>query len=448
MSTKPKKKSSPAAASTGKKSTSSTPKKSKLKSGEAELKASESALTLNTATSSAAPTAVEAAGGTSSKIGVDSSTKGPVTFTDYSMLPFEAGQIFSKYDYDGDGKLNKQEFTELVRQNIDLLRATSHGGTTFSPISSGGLPMEVISNRILTHFDETAGVAIGRGEVEQHMRMGNVVTPLVDAYKTRYERLRALLTGKLFPKREHLLQLRRQLQHISSEVDGKRRSIERETLTDTEQIIERLRTVESMRQSAIRHQIIQIEDELNSIERLVRRVERANIDEATITSPSTGVLLTSAHPGAPPVETVRVPRATSMVEVIQEYADLSSIIDNLSQKPVSVQVDFSTDDFPKETAERLEVIARCDKYMHAINVKDHMLFKVLQERDKLEKSLEEERKLSQDYAVEVANWAEVAQDLTQQLSREKQDNFKLQQDIQQLTSILRSHHIYYSSNEG
>lgn len=308
--------------------------------------------------------------------------------------------------------------------------------------------MEVISNRILTHFDETAGVAIGRGEVEQHMRMGNVVTPLVDAYKTRYERLRALLTGKLFPKREHLLQLRRQLQHISSEVDGKRRSIERETLTDTEQIIERLRTVESMRQSAIRHQIIQIEDELNSIERLVRRVERANIDEATITSPSTGVLLTSAHPGAPPVETVRVPRATSMVEVIQEYADLSSIIDNLSLKPVAVQVDFSTDDFPKETAERLEVIARCDKYMHAINVKDHMLFKVLQERDKLEKSLEEERKLSQDYAVEVANWAEVAQDLTQQLSREKQDNFKLQQDIQQLTSILRSHHIYYSSNEG
>jgi hypothetical protein len=427
-------------------------KKTKTKAGgEPELKASESALTLNTAASSAPPNASVATG--PPKPGGEEAYKGPVSFADYSMLPFEAGQIFSKYDYDGDGKLNKQEFTELVRQNIDLLRATSHGNTSYGSsssggLSSGGLPMEVVSNRILTHFDETAGVAIARSEVDQHMRMGNIVTPLVDAYKTRYERLRALLTGKLFPKREHLLQLRRQLQHISGEVDAKRRSIERETLTDTEQILERLRTVESMRQSAIRHQIIQIEDELHSIERLVRRVERANIDDSAITAPSTGVLLTSAQPGAPPVETIRAPRATSMVEVIQEYADLSSIIDNLSSKPVTVQVDFPTDDFPKETSERLEVIARCDKYMHAINVKDHMLYKALQERDKFEKSLDDERKLSQEYAQEVANWAELAQDLTQQLSISKQENDRLQQELQHMASILRSYNIYYSTNEG
>lgn len=445
MSSKPKKTST-----AGKKSsTSSTAKKSKSKAagGESELKASESALTLNTAASSAAPPASAAA-----PPKPDEANKGPVSFTDYSMLPFEAGQIFSKYDYDGDGKLNKQEFTELVRQNIDLLRAKPSSSSSTHPYSSGlsngGLPMEVISNRILTHFDETAGVAIARGEVEQHSRMGNVVTPLVDAYKTRYERLRALLTGKLFPKREHLLQLRRQLQHISSEVDAKRRTIERETLTDTEQIIERLRTIESMRQSSIRHQIIQIEDELNSIERLVRRVERANIDESTINAPSTGVLLTSAQPGAAPVETIRAPRASSMVEVIQEYADLSSVIDNLATKPITVQVDFPTDDFPKETAERLEVIARCDKYMHAINVKDHMLYKALQERDRLEKSLEDERKLSQEYAQEVANWAELAQDLTQQVTVTKQENDKLQQEVHHLTSLLRSYNIYYSPNEG
>ena len=115
------------------------------------------------------------------------------------MLPFEAGQIFSKYDFDGDGKLNKQEFTELVRQNMDILRPSAKDLSSLG----GALPMEVVSHRLLTHFDETAGVAISRAEVEQHQRMGNVVSPLPDAYKARYDRLRTLLTGKLFPRREH-----------------------------------------------------------------------------------------------------------------------------------------------------------------------------------------------------------------------------------------------------
>lgn len=400
------------------------------KEGEPEIKASESTTTLSPSASAASLPPNATAGAA------------PVGQPDYSMLPFEAGQIFSKYDYDGDGKLNKQEFTELVRHNIDLLRATP---SNQMKTTTGGLPTEIVSNRVLTHFDETAGIAISRGEVDQHSRMGNVVTPLVDAYKTRYERLRALLTSKMFPKREHLLQLRRQLQHSSAEVDAKRRNIERETLSDTEQILERLRNVESMRQASIRHQIIQIEDELQSMERVIRRVERANIEESQ-TLPNNGISLVSAAPGAVPVDTIRIPKATSMVEVIHEFGDLSSIIENIAMKPITVQVDFPTDDFPKETSERLEVIARCDRYVHALNVKDHMLFTALQERDKFEKSLSDERRLSQEYAQEVASWAEMTQNLTHQLAASKQDNDALQRKVFELTELLRRHNIYHDLN--
>lgn len=362
---------------------------------------------------------------------------------DVGMLPFEAGQIFSKFDHDGDGKLNKHEFTELVRHNPDLLRALPLSKKSAVP-PFGGLPTELITNRVLTHFDETAGVAIPRHEVEQHIRMGNVVAPLTEAYKTRYERLRAVMTGKLLPKREHLLQLRRQLQHTSTDVDAKRRNIERETLSDTEQILERLRAVESMRQSSIRHQILQLEEELQSIERIVRRVERANIEEGTVdTYPAGGILLTSAAPSSGTIEPIRAPRATAMVEIIHEFGDLMSIMEQVSHKPIAVQTEFPTDDFPRETAERMEIIGRCDKYAHAINVKDHMLWTMLQEKEKLEQSLMEEKRLSQEYAQEITHWAEMAQQLNLQLTEYKQDKEALQRRAQHLLMVLRNHNIHY-----
>ena len=377
---------------------------------------------------------------------VESSEEKKDTIIDPSLIPFEAGRIFSRYDTDKDGTLNKHEFTELVKNNPELMRGISVS-VDAKQQTVGSLPTELISNKVLTHYDETAGVAISRSELEQHRNMGSTVTPLVDAYKARYDRLRIILTGKLLPKREHLLQLRRQLQNCSVEVDAKRRSIERETLTDTEQILERLRNVESMRQSSIKHQILQIEDDLQGIERLVRRVEQANIDDNQ-SSYTTGVLLTSANPSVAPVEAVRIPKALNMVELIHQFSELYANIGRLTLKPITVQVDFPTDDFPKETSERLEILSRCDKYMHAINIKDHMLWTVLQEKDKLDEQLQDERKLSHDYAQEVSQWAEMSQELTKQIMILKQENTLMERRNRDMLNILKENNIYYIPNNN
>jgi hypothetical protein len=212
-------------------------------------------------------------------------------------------------------------------------------------------------------------------------------------------------------------------------------------MTDAEQIIERLRAVESMRQSAIKHQVLQIEEELESIERVVRRVEQANEDG--LYHSATGVLLTSAAPGNTPVETVRAPRAASMVELIQQFADLSSHIERISTKTVTVQVDFPTDDFPKETQERLEVLSRCDKYTHAMSVKDHMLWAALQDKERAEELLGEERALCHEYAQEVASWADMSQTLSQQVLSLKQDKERADRRIKDMLATLRDHGIYY-----
>ena len=368
---------------------------------------------------------------------------------DPAALAFEAGKIFSNFDADADGRLDKKEFEKLISTHPELMRqvpglaaaqASQHVLSASQP-GAGSLPTEVVSGRMLTHYDETAGVAIPRSAIEQHRKLGNTVTPLLESYRARYDRLRSQLTSRLLPKREHLLQLRRQLQNTSAEVEATKKGIERETLTDGEQIIDRLRQVESMRQSAIKQQVLSVESSLESIERVVRRVEQANDDG--LYHGATGVLLTSTAPGQTPVETVRAPKAASMVELIQQFADLSNTIETLSNKTVSVQIDFPTDDFPRETKERLDVLARCDKYMHALSVKDHMLWEALQEKEKLEDQLAEERRLSHEYAKEVASWAEMAQTLSQQSMAIKQDKEKLERRNRDLVAKLRENNIFY-----
>jgi chaperonin cofactor prefoldin len=228
----------------------------------------------------------------------------------------EASQVSFKVDSSADARVRKKDFENLLREHSEFLKIKSDGLS--SSVSAQAhdeflLPTEVITGRLLTHYDETAGVALPHSAMEQHKRLGNTVLPLLESYRSRYDRLRGLLTGKLFPRRENLLQLRRQLQNCSLEVEAARKGIERETMSDAEQILERLRSVEAMRQSTIKHQVgailstvsatssverylsfsakmcllydtivqcqvLQLEVELETIERVVRRIEQANND--------------------------------------------------------------------------------------------------------------------------------------------------------------------------
>ncbi len=175
---------------------------------------------------------------------------------------FEAGSIFAKYDKNNDGRLDKQEFEEMIIAHPELDPGFLHSHSPPQQTSnnayyniSENIPMNYLTSNMQTHYDETAGVAIPRSSVHTHESMGNIVKPLVESYQARFTKLRSILSGKLLPRREHLLQLRRQLQNSSTEIEATRRNIERETISDTDRIIERLRNVESMRQSAVHHQV-------------------------------------------------------------------------------------------------------------------------------------------------------------------------------------------------
>jgi predicted Fe-S protein YdhL (DUF1289 family) len=205
-----------------------------------------------------------------------------------------------------------------------------------------------------------------------------------------------------------------------------------------------VRSVESMRQASIQQQVLQIETDLSTIERVVRRVEQANIDQNDDMS-ATGVLLTSAQPGSIPAEAFRAPRAVGMVELIHEFGDLSASIARLSSLPITVQTDFSTDDFPRETKERLDVLSRCDQYAHALSVKDHMLWTATQEREAARESLETEQRLCERYAGEVASWAQMSQTLKGQVAELQQEKEQMARRNNDLVATLRRYNIYYES---
>ena len=138
---------------------------------------------------------------------------------------------------------------------------------------------------------------------------------------------------------------------------------------------------------------------------MITRVEQAN--EETTKPSTTGVILTSAVPGVAPLETMRPHKAQQMVELVQQFGDLYNTIEKLASKRIPIDGDVPSDDFPKEVAERLEVMSQCDKYLHAMNVKDQLLWNALQDKKKLEESIEAEKKHSHEMAFEVTEWAEL-----------------------------------------
>lgn len=107
-------------------------------------------------------------------------------------------------------------------------------------------------------------------------------------------------------------------------------------------------------------------------------------------------------------------------------------------------MDFPTDDFPKETADRLAMLSRCDKYSHALSVKDHMLWLALQDKEKCEELLDQERQLSSEYANEVVNWADLSQNLKEEVYETQVENDRLRSENDRLLSILRDNDIYIS----
>ena len=171
-----------------------------------------------------------------------------------------------------------------------------------------------------------------------------------------------------------------------------------------------------------------------------------NINTRNITLTSVGSIESSILFG--PVSTDRSHRAAAMVELIQQFTDISATIERLSSKPLNLtSVDFPSAEFPRELLDRLDKASRFDKCVHALNVKDQLLWEVMCERDQMKDLLGQEKDLCQKYASELADWAELAQGLVAQVADLNMQKKAVEGRNYELMQLLRDNNILYIDDD-
>jgi hypothetical protein len=189
-----------------------------------------------------------------------------------SDVKFEIGKLFERYNSSKDGRLTRADFEKMVQEEYTG-GDSSHSATTTAPLFSshlyaqrdnthqhqqqqhqtqqqqqqhkaaaaGGSKQQqqqqqqqqqadgdavadaysysgVQIGPALTHYNETTGVPLPQEAVTGQVSLGHTVVPLHDAYNRRLSRLQALVSSRLMPAREQLLQLRRRLHTCADEV--------------------------------------------------------------------------------------------------------------------------------------------------------------------------------------------------------------------------------------
>jgi hypothetical protein len=188
-----------------------------------------------------------------------------------SDVKFEIGKLFERYNSSKDGRLTRADFEKMVQEEYtgSPNTATAAANVQPSPLFSSQLytqrdntqqhhqqrqqqqqqhklPAVAGSNQnqqqqqqqqvdgksaadaysysgvqigpALTHYNETTGVPLPQEAVTGQVSLGHTVVPLHDAYNRRLSRLQALVSSRLMPAREQLLQLRRRLHTCADEV--------------------------------------------------------------------------------------------------------------------------------------------------------------------------------------------------------------------------------------
>mmetsp|Transcript_709 Transcript_709/g.1747 ORF Transcript_709/g.1747 Transcript_709/m.1747 type:complete len:435 (-) Transcript_709:1555-2859(-) len=377
---------------------------------------------------------------------------------------FEAGQLFQRYDTSGKGVMTKRDFERLM---MDLAKPgagapmpapgpslTAPGGFGAMSAAAGSIPaaarpaydalptapfqhtagkIPYRNTETYTHFDETSGVPVPAERVSYHVATGHTVVPIMDAYSKRHSRLCALLSRRLMPRREQLMNIMRRVRSRVEEVRAKRTAIERTTMQDVETMIERLRSAEALKLSTLGSQLSDVQAEIEAIDRITEQVEGARSAGGV----GAGIADFGGGSGADT-------GPLSSLDIIQMFPELCSAIDKPSSRPVGNMVDVTAEDLPTEVAERLEVLRRADKYEEALALKDAMLWELMQEREGLLDKQEKNGETLKQFEDEMANWLALSDKMAEEIASlrsQLKDQADLRAENQQMRheiAILRA----------
>jgi len=318
-----------------------------------------------------------------------------------------AAALFNQYDTNNDGHLSRGDFLQLVRseskrQGPDL--STSYTRQT----KATNLPLAPVTDLPAKYswFDETIGVPVSATGAESARSAGHAVTTLKEAYQARLAKLQEQLAVMLLPKRERLIQMASSIRSRIDEVQSARLAVERETVMDCEAILERLRSSESVKLATLNQSSTEVDAEVEAIDRLTQHIDGVRFGYFVNGGVGDGI--------------GRHETPAGMLSLIQNYPDFVRSLERsasraLPREPITDEEEVAAlTDFPREVKKRTDALAREERYEEALEVKDRMLWEVIQGHKDLEEKLEKEKALCKEYSDEMGSWLE----LTDRLSRE------------------------------
>ncbi len=126
-----------------------------------------------------------------------------------------------------------------------------------------------------------------------------------------------------------------------------------------EAILERLRSAETLKQATLSQRLAEVTVELEALDKIVRKVSgvasRCDLyNKQTTANPHAAILPSEGY--------AREFEDTAyMVDLIQSYGEICTMIERVKDKPFVVDAHSPSDNFPRETAERMKVLECADR---------------------------------------------------------------------------------------
>jgi hypothetical protein len=314
---------------------------------------------------------------------------------------FEVGRLFARFGKRGDGQISSEEFKEMMRtmaaegtwqrgrggsanNGLAVPKATGHSYAATSAAAAAITPPEQFFK--LPMAPETERI---RAELNAH---ASAVNPMA---ATELH----MLQMNLLSKKEHLMQQMRFVRARAEEVQSVRRAIERETLADAEAILHRLRGAESLKLSLLKHDMDQLQHDLDEIENFALMLKRDSATSSNGTNATDGSLLISTR---------------------SRYLEMCAEAERIASKPFKTSIDVQADDFDREVVERVSLATEVEASKEAAAVKDQMVWMLLREREEFKATekryANEVERLDQESTKEIEEWVRLVDDYRNKLS--------------------------------
>jgi len=362
-----------------------------------------------------------------------------------SNIEFEHGRLFQKYDATNAGSLSQDQFRAFIH---DVRRGSlpppapsgpgpaarasgGHAAPQYGPWSTQPAPPQYGSGAgVYGRAMSEAGTAMvpgGYGAADMSGASDVAMGSLSEAFHTRMHSL-SVAHANLMAKREAMLYQLARLRSRAEEVAAARRSVERETMADTEAMLHRLRSAEALKQSILRHDMDVLAGDIAAIDRFAGDLS----SHSAVAGSEAAGAAAGDHDGTSAVQTL-ANRGHTMVQgqglqqlvsggvqpqralgFMREYPALCSEADRLLAKHVKQDIAVSSEDFERETASRLALVDQVAALRELNDSKTSVIEALLREREAAAADVAAITQASND---EVQQWVELTDKLTAQLAR-------------------------------